>query len=444
MKHSRLDSFLLGILTGAFLIIVGLLPFHAFLSTWGGTAIGPLLMWKSWKEIVIALLVPVVMVLCLRKPAIARDIWGRWYNKLIALYVLLTGLFTIFSGASSEAAIAGLLMNLRFFALFVVAQVILVSGAPWIETLKKRLVVWMVVTGVLLSVIAMLQVTVLPKDFLGGFGYNKDATISPYLLVDEHPDTLRAFATMRGPNTLAAYLLLPLAISLLLVLQKRSWWAAGSATLMVAAMYLTHSRSGWLGAIAMALALAFTVLPRAKLRMWLKFGTIPVLAFVALLFWLATTVPSLRLAIFHSGGNDPSESLFEGSTGEHWQATWRGIQDIAAHPFGEGVGTAGPASFYNIHGADISENYFVQIGQEIGIIGIGLFLAICVLVARDLWEHRGVWPQALWVSFVGLSLVNLFLHGWADDPTAITWWGLAGLFVPVVARSNAKRSIIKA
>jgi uncharacterized protein involved in cysteine biosynthesis len=136
-------------------------------------------------------------------------------------------MFAVCSAASSEAAIAGVLMNLRFFALFVLAQVIIASGAPWVETLKKRLSVWIVATGVILASLAVLQVTVVPKDFLAGFGYNKDVTISPYLLVDEDPGTLRAFATTRGPNTLAAYLLLPLAVTLLLWAQRRTWWLAG-------------------------------------------------------------------------------------------------------------------------------------------------------------------------------------------------------------------------
>lgn len=440
MARGRTDTFLLNVLTGIFLVIVGLLPFHAFLSTWGGTTIGPLLVWKSWKEILIALLVPLVVWLCVRRPAIAREIWSRWYNKLIAVYVGLTFVYTVFSAASSQAAIAGLLMNLRFFALFVLGQVILASGAPWVETLKKRLIVWLLATGVILSSLALLQVTVLPKDLLGGFGYNKDITISPFLLVDENPGALRAFATMRGPNTLAAYLLLPLAVAFLVWAQQRKPWALGSAAIMVAGLFATHSRSGWLGALAMAVTLAFTTLPREQLRRWLKFGTIPALVLAGFMFWLASTVPALRLAIFHSGGNDPGESLFEGSTGDHWQATWHGLQDIVARPFGNGIGTAGPASFYNTHGTNIAENYYVQIGQEMGVVGIGVFVVISFLVGRALWAQKGLWPQALFGSFVGIALINFFLHGWADDPTAMTWWALAGLWMGSAAQKSKKTS----
>lgn len=428
MTRTRLDTFLLNTLTGAFLIIIGLLPFHAFLSTWGGTTIGPLLVWKSWKEILIALLIPLVIWFCARRPEVAQTIWSRWYNKLIAIYAVLTVIYTVISPAGAEAAIAGLLMNLRFLALFVLGQVILASGASWVETLKKRLTVWIVATGVLLAGLAILQVTLLPRDFLSGFGYDKNTTISPYLLVDENPDALRAFATLRGPNTLAAYLLLPLAVALLLWWQQRSWWAAGVAASITLALFLTHSRSGWLGALAMAALLAWTVLPREKLRVWLKFGTIPALLLSGALLWLATTVPALRLAIFHSGGDNPGESLLEGSSSQHWLATWQGVQAIAAQPLGAGVGTAGPASFYSDQ-SSISENYYVQIGQEVGIVGLGLFLMISVLVARAFWRQKQLWPRALLASFMGITVINFFLHGWADDPTAMTWWGLAGLWI---------------
>ena len=432
-QKNGLAGKLVGVLAACLVVVLALLPFHAFISTWGGTAIGPLLVWKSWKEILLAAMIPVVVWVCLLRPSIARAVWSRWYTKLIALYVALTVLLAFASQASADAVVAGVLMNLRFLFVFVVAQVVLASGLPWVETLKKRLLAWIVATGALLGIIALLQVTVLPKDFLAHFGYNKDTTISPYLLVDENPNALRAFATMRGPNALAAYLLLPLAVALLVWWHKRTqWWALGSAALMVAALFATQSRSGWLGAVAMAAVLAFAVLPRETLRRWLKYGTIPAGIVVAVLVWLATTVPVIRLAVFHSGGNDPTESLTEGSSDKHWQATLDGIAAIAREPFGTGVGSAGPASFYNINnGAVIPEDYFVQIGQETGLLGLVLFVAFSWGIGRELWRsrHQGIWPQALLASFIGINVINIFLHGWADDPTAITWWALAGLAV---------------
>lgn len=437
---NNIEQLLVKVLAGALVVILVLLPVHAFVSTWGGTAIGPLLAWKSWKEILIALVAPLVVWLCVIRPDIARTVWARWYNKLILAYVLLTIGWVFASPASNDAVIAGLLMNLRFLALFVLGQVVMASGASWVGTLRDRLVGWLLASGVMLALLALLQVTVLPKEFLTPFGYDRRTTIAPYLLVDDDPNTMRAFATMRGPNTLAAYLLLPLAVALLLWWQKRTrWWAMGSTLLITAALFATHSRSGWLGAAVMLAVLGCVTLPRETLRTWLKFGTIPVLALVIIVLWLATTVPAVRLAVFHSGGNDPTESLTEGSSDEHWQATARGVVAIVEQPLGGGVGTAGPASFYNTNQPpNIPENYFVQIGQEIGIAGLALFIAICFTVARELWRKPSMWSSVLLASFAGINLINLFLHGWADDPTAMTWWVLAGLAVGAASIKKVK------
>lgn len=428
----RTERILVGILGAVFALILVLLPVHAFISTWGGAAIGPLEAWKAWKEAALLLCVPLVVWLFVLRPDIVRTLWHDKLNRLILAYVVFTVLMGLISPASRDAIAVGLLMNLRFLAMFILAQILLASGAPWVERLKKWAVGWLLGTAVFLGVVSILQVTVLPRDFLAHFGYDRHTTIAPYLLVDEHPESVRAFATMRGPNTLGAYLLMPLALALLLWWQdKRRWWAAGVAGLVAITLVLTGARSAWLGALAMAATLAFATLPKQKLIKWLKWGTIPVVVASALFLWLAATVPQLRLAVFHSGGSDPNESLLEGSSEAHIKAALDGLERVAAEPFGYGVGVSGPASFYNNSAPPlIPENYFVQIAEETGIIGLGLFVAISGAVAFRLWQQRQLWPRVLLASFVGLNVINLLLHGWADDPTAMTWWALAGLFMP--------------
>jgi len=417
------------VLIVSFVAIIVLLPLHAFLSTWGGTAIGPLLVWKSWKEIVLALLVPVVTVYVLLRRDIARLLWSRWFNKLIIAYVLLHIVLAFFSRASADAVVAGLLMNLRFLAMLTLGQLIAASGHPWVIKLKAWLGPWLLWVMFGLSIFAVLQVTVLPKDFFAWFGYNKDATIAPVTLVDNNPNVLRAFATMRGPNTLGAYLVIPLAFSLYYLAKRRRVVLAGTATILgVIALVLTDSRSAWLGAGAMVLTMGGLFMPRQMLTTWAKRLVVPVVLIVALLGWAAVNVPALRLAIFHSSPGDPT--LTEGSTDAHWAATWQGIKDVVAAPLGTGPGSAGPASFYNTKGGPrLSEDYFVQIGQEVGVLGMLLFLAISFLVAKALWQTKTPAAWLLLASFIGINIINIFLHGWADDPTAMTWWGLAGLII---------------
>jgi hypothetical protein len=410
-----------------FAVILLLLPVHAFLSTWLGTTIGPLLVWKSWKEILLILLVPVIAVYCIKRPDVAKLVWSRLANKLIAAYAVLHVLLALVSHASHDAVLAGLLMNLRFFAMFVLAQIIVASGHPWVRRLQRLLPVWLLWTTIGLAVFGILQVTVLPKNFLDTFGYSKDTTIAPVTLVDDNPDVLRAFSTMRGPNTLGSYLIIPLAFALYGLLKRQNMWLAGVAlSLGLVVLVQTDSRSAWIGTLVMMVALGVLLLPRAALITWAKRLVIPVVLAIVVLAWAALTVPSVRLAIFHSGAN--RATLTTGSTQNHWLATLGGIKYVTVHPLGTGPGSAGPASFYNTNAQPIiSENYYVQIAEETGVLGLLLFIAICILTARALWRARSPTAMLLLASFIGLSVVGVFLHVWADDPTAMTWWGLAGL-----------------
>jgi hypothetical protein len=45
----------------------------------------------------------------------------------------------------------------------------------------------------------------------------------------------------------------------------------------------------------------------------------------------------------------------------------------------------------------------------------------------------------LFASFIGLTVVNLFMHAWTDDTLAYVWWGLAGIaMAPVSLKSPQK------
>jgi len=173
--------------------------------------------------------------------------------------------------------------------------------------------------------------------------------------------------------------------------------------------------------------LAPLIVAKHQVVRWSRRLIIPVIVVAGVVGWAAVNVPSVRLAVFHSSPDD--SSLIEGSSSKHWEATAAGVADVVRHPWGSGPGSAGPASFYDSAGPNLSENYYVQIAQEVGLIGLGLFIAICILVVRIIVRRGGVLPAALIASFAGVSVINLLLHGWADDPTALTWWALAGLFM---------------
>lgn len=428
---------LIQVISACFFAILALLPFHAFLTTWGGTKIGPLLLWKSWKEILLLLLLPLVIWFLWRRQDLLRAIWSRTVNKLIFAYIALHLLWALLFTQEPQAELGGLMFNLRFLAVFLLAQFIVLARPTLLKKIEPWLTPALLAVTVLIALLAVVQVTVLPANFLENFGYNRQDSIAPFILLDDNQDALRAFATLRGPNAFGAYLLLPIGLAaLLLVKGRRNFLTIVALGLGLIALILSGSRSTWLGAVAMAVMLAFMLIPKKNLITVAKITLPIVVILTALVIWLAALVPSLRLVIFHSSPGDPS--LIEGSSEAHLQATAAGIEQVVANPLGSGVGSAGPASFYNT-APNLAENYFVQIAQEVGLFGLAIFVAINVLILKHLWRARDqVWPSVLLASFAGLTVVNLFLHGWADDPTSMTWWALAGLFAFSTYKSRVK------
>jgi hypothetical protein len=146
------------------------------------------------------------------------------------------------------------------------------------------------------------------------------------------------------------------------------------------------------------------------------------------LLYSATMIPTLRQAVFHSSPGDAS--LTEGSTDQHVTATLQGADRVVREPLGCGVGCAGPASYYG-DAPRISENYFVQIAEEVGVLGLFLFLVIVGLIAYQLYSATQLRPlsRALFAALCGYVVIGLFLHVWSDDPLSITWWMLAGAVI---------------
>lgn len=129
--------------------------------------------------------------------------------------------------------------------------------------------------------------------------------------------------------------------------------------------------------------------------------------------------------------SSPGEPLFEGSTQDHLVATHQGIKEAVQHPFGLGLGSAGPASFYSRNDSRIAENYYVQIAQEVGVLGLFIFMAIIIGVGARLYK-LAVYEKrddalSAFAALIGISIVALLLHAWADEATAYVWWGLAAL-----------------
>jgi hypothetical protein len=424
MKRADTTVKLLPWLAGAVATIIVLMPFHAFLTVWLASEVGQYLLLRLWKEFLLVLLAfGALYVLVTDKPLRRRFLASR-LHQLIGAYRGLSVVWGIgaylLNSVSTKALGYGLIVNLRFLVFYLCVWTF-AAKAP---KLFAKWPVWLWGPLSVVVVIGMLQYFVLPYDVLRHFGYSEQ-TIYPYETINHNIHHLRVMATLRGANPLGAYLVVVLS-----VLTAMWWrrWRTRQALLLVgglAVLFLSFSRSAWIGVVLAGIVVAAHFLNTEKLRsraVIVGAAVVLVLAGAGMLLRGSTT---LQDYLFHTN----EKSTIKTSSNEgHVAALRDGIRDLVHQPLGEGVGSAGPASVYNRHPARIAENYYIQTGQEMGWLGFFAFIATQVLLAVELWRRRTQsLALGLLAALVGVSFINLLSHAWTDDTLAYLFWGLAGI-----------------
>ncbi len=234
-------------------------------------------------------------------------------------------------------------------------------------------------------------------------------------------------STLRGANPLGAYLVLVTTalaeFFIKLKTRRLAFGLFGLMTLLVS--FFSYSRGAWIGLVLSLLIVAWTSVKSQRIIRLLGVSLALLLVFGAGLTFVFKNNSTLQNYLFHTQNNSSSPVS---SNAAHASAFKSSLEDLLHQPLGRGIGTAGPASVYNNNQTRISEDYYIQIGQEVGWLGLGLFLAINFLAARALWRRRtDILAQILLASFIGLLFVNLVSHAWTDDTLAYLWWGLAGI-----------------
>ncbi len=397
--------------------IVVLMPFHAFLTTWAGDDFGNRAVWQAWKEAVLAATAISVAWMALRKPSVRE----RLNDKSIlaaATFAIIAVLVTLAAQPGWREALYGAKTDFAFIVAFAVA--IAVAG----RSLRNQLVAAILAGSAIVSAFGLLQILVLPNDFLTRFGYGA-GTIPPFLHAGE--TGVRILSTLGGPNQLGSYLILPICLTVALMIRGLRWWQPLLLPAQVAVMWFTFSRSAWLG---LAAGLAITIimsLPRDRRLIAAAALAAIILTGTALTAARLQTDPELQYYVLHGPAIDTPE---ETSTELHQVALMEGVRKTADQPLGQGLGTAGPASFYGDE-PFIPESYYLQLAIEAGIAGLLAFLAMQLLVARQLFGLASRVPAApaFLGALAGISIVNLFLHGWADSSTALIYWIAAGAVI---------------
>lgn len=409
-------------------VILVLLPFHALFTTWAGSNFGYLDVFRLWKELLMIPLALIALWLVHLNKAFQQQLARSWLLRLIGLYTLLFvgfGLFAVATDrATSEAVLYSWIINLRFIWWFVIVWIIaradplITQQWPWLLFVPASIVAFF----------GILQRFLLPTDFLQHFGYGPD-TIPATQTIDGKETYQRIQSTLRGANPFGAYLLF--VITAVIGSLRRMPWLIGLAALASVALFFTYSRSAWIGLVVSLAVLGFLQLSSKRGRQIMILSLVLAVVLGVAGIWQFQHNDALQNAVFHSDENSQSS---QSSNEARSTALVTATKDIMAEPLGGGPGTAGPASARNAQPARISENYFLQIGQEVGVLGIVLLLGILFGTIRHLWQRRRyVLARVLLASLAGITVINLMSHAWTDDTLSLLWWGFAGAVMSLPA-----------
>jgi len=423
MGRSRLEKIYL---IGLVIIFAGIV-IHTPVSVGLGTLLPHYeLLIKSWKEILMVLLLPIAVILVSRYKLWSRLTSDPLFWLIVSYAALHLLLAAILRGEAAQLA-AGLAIDLRyvlFFSLVYVALLIM----PTARLLMLRIGI---IGAIIVVGFATLQLF-LPHDVLKYIGYSRD-TIAPYLTVDKNYDFIRVNSTLRGPNPLGAYTMIVLGVFTAalvyakLKLRERKEMILSSLLLActLVALWISYSRSAWVGAaITVVVVLGLTVMRKMSRHVWIVSAVV--------VFALAGGLMAARGSEFVSNvilHENPDGGSPVSSNEEHAESLAVGLTRFISQPLGGGIGSTGSASLHSDEPLVI-ENQYLFVGHETGWIGLLLFIGIFGTILMRLWQKRREWLSlGILASGIGLALVGILQPVWADDTVSIVWWGLAAIAI---------------
>jgi len=298
----------------------------------------------------------------------------------------------------------------------------------------------MLFSTTIVSILGIIQITQ-SCEFMTNFGYTPyiSSWVSSKPLpcghgIGKNLDTMRMMSTFSGPNQLASYLLINILIAWYLLtellrtnkkkIRIKKYLYIMFLALSIVALYFTYSRGALLALLAAFLCLLVLQASNSK-----KTFTYLVIGMVTVILLFAGNV------ILSPDRID--------STKEHFKRPIEGIEIIAENPWGLGLGMAGPASMrFPADGskAIISENWYLQIAQEFGLIGALLFFLLFSSILRFLFQNQQFQHTAsqyftitILSIYIGLLINNLFMHTWSSDMvTSLIFWSLLAICIDLI------------
>lgn len=405
-----------------FVFLLAYMPFHVFFSQWLSTYTGHLDFWKIWKDLLLFGAILLVGALVYIKRSFKDRLFWVFF-LLSAIYFALHLIVWQFSDVANKTALLATAYNCRLLGYAIFGWGTAIVARKYLT--PRKIFTIAITISTLVCILGVIQYN-LPKDFMSHFGYSLDRGVKPAFFIDDKPDLPRIMSTLRDPNSLGAYLILPIAllVGAWLKRPKQRMLFSGLLLLHLLALFLTFSRSAWVGAfLAGGIMFIWHFKDKTKtiVKKYWPLLAVALVVLVAGIFLLRDQYV-VQNVVFHSDEN----TKMTDSNNLHFQFAQKGLQGIADKPLGHGPGTAGLVS---IHTKDVmlTENYFIQVGYEVGVIGLALLIGLMYFICRIIYRNGDFYSRALLASFIGITLCALLLLTWSNEAVAAQWWLLAGL-----------------
>jgi O-antigen ligase len=243
---------------------------------------------------------------------------------------------------------------------------------------------------------------------------------------------VRVGSVFLDPTPCGFFLVLPFAVA---VEHRLRSGLRGRASLLLllligTALILTQTRAALISSLVVVFLAVRHIEGRNSSRR-IQFALIFAAAIVLALPAITATGLNERVTTTTSGQNQSSM--------DHLEAFWNGVHAIETEPLGHGVGTsAGIGQRFSSAKSTVTENNYLQVGIETGVIAMVLFGALTVAMLRRLRRAAAsgdLGTSTVWSAGLGLAIGAFLLHAWNEFSVAWVFWGLAGAAIGISDRA---------
>jgi len=263
------------------------------------------------------------------------------------------------------------------------------------------------------------------KAFVLGVPYPNSTTVITYGLLGGYR-FVRVGSLINDFHTLAFLMLIPLGLGLERLSARRLSAFEGIATFSAAlALLLSLTRASILGGV-LVVALALVLAARRRAPGRVRLVLVVIIGAIAIMPIAAQTHVAARLLSLNNT-NETDNSAHINRTKAAWDA-------LMKQPLGRGLGTnLVTGARYNASGALVAEDYYLQVGNELGLPEMIVFVVLLgvLLVRLGVASVRAgpgeTMAGGLLIAGCGLAVGGLFLHDWGSYEVSLGFFGLAAV-----------------